>query len=259
MAMKKYIVFLFTIVFVVTILPCLGNAENTIEQMIALDDEKTLQNYMTSMDICRKALLSNPNDFELNWRYAKACRWYGGLSKLYGESGWEDACAAYGSEGMESARKAIALKPDQPHGYYYYGLNAGVYADGVSVFTAIAEGLKDKIQGSFEKVYQIDKTYENAGSILCLARFWQVLPWPLTDRKKSLAYYREYQKTAFFGTPYPDGPIYLAELLIDLGGNPNMAEAKMLLSKVNPDRKYYKDWVDKLMARLDAFTPNNKY
>jgi len=39
----------------------------------------------------------------------------------------------------------------------------------------------------------------------------------LRDNKKILQYFKKYQQTETFSTR-PEGPIYLAELLIDLGG-----------------------------------------
>jgi hypothetical protein len=38
---------------------------------------------------------------------------------------------------MKYAQKAGELDPAKPEGYYYYGLNVGIYSDGVSIFTAL--------------------------------------------------------------------------------------------------------------------------
>ena len=103
-----------------------------------------------------------------------------------------------GKKGMGYAQKAIDMQPDKPNGYYWYGVNVGIYSDGVSILTALKEGLKDKTQNSFEKAYQLDKMYEEAGAILALGRFWYVLPWPLNDKELSEKYYREYQKNPIF-------------------------------------------------------------
>lgn len=120
-----------------------------------------------------------------------------------------------------------------------YGYNVGIYSDGGSILTALREGLKDKTQNSFEKVYQLDKMYEEAGRILALGRFWFVLPWPLNDKKLSMKYLREYQQTPYFSRK-PEGPIYLAELLISLGGKENKAEAKSILeSRVNTEEAFF--------------------
>ncbi|MFZ5571258.1 MAG: tetratricopeptide repeat protein [Thermodesulfobacteriota bacterium] len=213
----------------------------------ALDDEVTIDNYKQAITLCEKALAENPNDFEAAWRCARAYRWYGELSKRAQVEGWKDICAKYGKDGMNMAQKAIDQQPNKPDGYYWYALNVGIYSDGVSILTALKEGLKNKTQESFEKVYATDKLYEEAGSILGLGRFWAVLPWPLNDKDLSLKYYREYQKTEFFGQK-AEGPIYLAELLIQMGGDENKAEAKSLLQeKLKTDSKYFLDWKDRLL------------
>jgi hypothetical protein len=151
---------------------------------------------------------------------------------------------------MQYARKAVELKPQRPDGHYYYGLNVGIYSDGVSIFTALKEGLKNKTQQSFEKTYEINKMYKEGGPMLSLGRFWAVLPWPLRDRKKSLAYYREYQETQYFATN-TEGQLFLAELLIQIGGNENEAEAGGYLEKgLKSDNPYFKDWAKQLQAKL---------
>lgn len=216
-----------------------------------LDDETTIENYKKSIDLCLKMLSSAPDDFDANWRCARSYRWYGELAKRATMKDWEDICAKYGKEGMKYAQKAIDLQPEKPNGYYWYALNVGIYSDGVSILTALKEGLKDKTQSSFEKVYALDKSYEEAGAILGLGRFWSVLPWPLRDRDRALEYYREYQKTQFYGVK-PEGYIYLAELLIQIGGDENEAEAKQILTKdLKTDIKYFLDWRDRLLKELD--------
>ena len=151
---------------------------------------------------------------------------------------------------MQYAQKAIELKPERPDGHYYYGLNVGIYSDGVSIFTALKEGLKDKTQTSFEKTYEINKMYKEGGPMLSLGRFWAVLPWPLRDRKKSLAYYREYQETQYFATNI-EARLFVAELLIQMGGDKNKTEAKSYVDDgLKSDDPYFTDWAKQLQAKL---------
>ncbi|MEJ2730741.1 MAG: hypothetical protein P8185_19945 [Deltaproteobacteria bacterium] len=169
---------------------------------------------------------------------------------MTGVEGWKDICAQYGKAGMQYAQKAIDLKPERPDGHYYYGLNVGIYSDGVSIFTALKEGLKDKTQQSFEKTYEINKMYNEGGPMLSLGRFWAVLPWPLRDRKKSLAYYREYQQTQYFASN-TEAQLFLAELLIQMGGDKNKAEAKGYVEQALESKDpYFKDWAKQLQAKL---------
>ena len=173
-------------------------AADPIVEADKLYNQGGLENFKQAIDYYLKALEENPNSYEANWKCARSHREDGNEAKSQKVDGWKDICAEYGKKGMQYAQKAIELEPGRPDGHYYYGLNVGIYSDGVSIFTALSEGLKDKTQTSFEKAYEVDKMYKEAGPMLCLGRFWAVLPWPMRDRKKSLQYYREYQATKYF-------------------------------------------------------------
>ena len=209
-----------------------------------------LEGYKQAIELYEKALAENPDSYEANWKCSRAYREYGNEAKSQKVEGWKDICAKYGKSGMQYAQKAIELEPDKADGQYYYGLNVGIYSDGVSIFTALAEGLKGKTQTSFEKSYEINRMYKEAGPMLSLGRFWAVLPWPLHDRKKSLKYYREYQATEYFADNF-EAYVYLGELLIQMGGDENKAEAKGLLEKATKsDDPYFRDQAKELLAKL---------
>ena len=215
-----------------------------------LFDQGGLSNYKQAIELYQKAIAENPAGYEANWKCARAFREYGAAAKSQKVDGWKELCAQYGKEGMQYAQKATELDPAKPDGYYYYGLNVGIYSDGVSVFTALAEGLKDKTQSSFEKTYEIDKMYKEAGPMIALGRFWQVLPWPMRDRKKSLKYYREYQATEYFADNM-EAHVYLGELLIQMGGDKNKAQAKGYLEKAALSKDpYFKEKAKELINKL---------
>jgi tetratricopeptide (TPR) repeat protein len=225
-------------------------AADYVAQADKLFDQGGLENYKQAIELYKKALADNPEDYEANWKCARAIREYGETAKTEKVKGWKDICARYGKEGMNYARKATELKPERPDGYYYFGLNVGIYSDGVSIFTALSEGLKDKTQESFEKTYALNKMYKEAGPMIALGRFWQVLPWPMRDRKKSLKYYREYQATKYFADNI-EVHVYLGELLIQIGGEKNKAEAKGYLEKAaNSNDAFYKERAKELMKKL---------
>ena len=209
-----------------------------------------LEGYKQAIELLEKALAANPNSYEANWKCARAYREYGDEAKAKKIEGWKDICAKYGKTGMQYAQKAIELEPDRPDGHYYYGLNVGIYSDGVSIFTALSEGLKDKTQTSFEKAYALDKMYKEAGPMLSLGRFWAVLPWPMRDRKKSLEYYREYQATEYFADNL-EAHFYVGEVLYEIGGKENKAEAKTLLEKAaQTDDPFFRDQAQELLAKI---------
>ncbi|MCB2149460.1 MAG: hypothetical protein KQI81_23470 [Deltaproteobacteria bacterium] len=222
----------------------------TLTEADALYDQGGMENYQKAIAIYEALLQTAPNDFDLNWKCARAYREYGETAKKIKVDGWEKICAQYGKKGMQYGAKAIDLNPASPAGHYYYGLSVGIYSDGTGILTALKEGLKDKTQTSFEKAYELDKMYEDAGSILALGRFWAVLPWPLYNKKKSLAYYREYQQTPYF-QQRDEGKVYLAELLISMGGKDNKAEARQILElAIQTHDPYFKDWAGRLMEKV---------
>lgn len=222
-------------------------AQNYLAEADARYDAGGLENVKQAIDLYLQAVESSPNDYEANWKCARAFREYGNKSKRKQVEGWETICKDYGKAGMQYAQKAIEVAPEKPDGYYYYGLSVGIYSDGVSILKALQEGLKNKTQSSFEKAYELDKMYNEAGPILSLGRFWSVLPWPMHDRKKALEYYREFQATPYFADN-AEAKIFVAELLMKLKGEENKSEAKTLLTEAaQSDDPYFKDWADRLL------------
>ena len=238
------------IIFVVMLFPVSLMAADYVVEAEKAFRRGGLEGYKQAIELLEKALAEKPDSYEANWKCARAYREYGDEAKAQKIEGWEDICAKYGKSGMQYAQKAIELEPERPDGHYYYGLNVGIYADGVSIFTALSEGLKDKTQTSFEKTYELDKMYKEAGPMLSLGRFWAVLPWPMRDRKKSLKYYREYQQTEYFADNI-EVNVYLGELLIQIGGKENKAEAKGYLEKaLKSDDAFYKERARELLKKL---------
>jgi len=223
--------------------------EDVLTKADALLEKGGLENCKQALDLCLKEAEKNPNDYKANWMTARAYREVGYETKISEEKGWEAVCKEYGKKGMGYADKAVKLDPKRCEGYYYYGLNVGIYSDGVSILTALKEGLKDKTQTSFETAYKIDKTYDKGGVIVALGRFWQVLPWPLSDKDKSMEYYREFQKAKFAKTKKTaEFNVYFSELLME--DSKTKDEAKSLLEEV-PKLTNVTYWQKKAKTLLD--------
>ena len=225
-------------------------ADDHLSEADTLYNQGGMENYNRSIELYLKALETTPDNYETQWKCARAYRQYGREAKRQRIKGWKEICAKHGKEGMKYAQSAMEQEPNKPEGFYYYGLSVGIYSDGVSILTALAEGLKNKTQNGFEKAYELDKMYDEAGPILALGRFWAVVPWPFKDKKKALKLYREYQGTQYFAEK-GEGKVYLAELLLALGGKENKAEAKALLEKVaQSDETYFRDWANRLLLKI---------
>jgi len=246
--MKRFVIAGILLSILAFVIPAGVMAQDFIAEADLLFDQGGLENYQKAVDLYKKALQANPGNFEANWKCARACRWYGEESKRQAVKDWEDICKAYGKEGMKYAEKAMELEPNRPEGYFWYGTCVGIYSDGVSIITALREGLKDKTQNSFEKVYQVDKKHENGGAVLALGRFWSVLPWPLKDNDKALEYFAEYEQ---YDPNNPDWQVYYSEVLIDEGGKKNKAKAGELIGKaLKSDIKWWRDWAQRLKEDL---------
>jgi tetratricopeptide (TPR) repeat protein len=239
-------VLLSAVVLIAMVLPVSAVAQDGLDDArILLEKDHDLDAFQEAIDLCTAAADSQPESFEANWMAAKAYRLYADEVKQRQMTGWQDVCREYGKKGMGYGEKAVALEPEKVDGHFWYGTCVGSYSDGVSIFTALKEGLKDKTQTSLETAYEIDKLYNEAGPILAVGRFWSVLPWPLKDKKKALAYIEEYH-------PYypdkPEGLVYLGEAYLDVK---EKDKAKAVLQKAAASGEtYYSDWAKRLLADM---------
>lgn len=244
--MRRYfgIGLVFSLLF---IMPVCLMAQDLLAEGNALYDKgkSNVESYKLSADKFVKALEAKPDSYEAAWKAARSYREYANDSKKKNVPNWKGICKEYGKLGMKFGEKAIALNANAVEGNFWYGCSVGNYSDGVSVVTALKEGLKNKTQASFEKSYKINKMYVDGGPIKALGRFWFVLPWPLQDKDLSLKYLKEFQKL------FPndaEGQIYLGELLLKMK---NKDEAKGLLQKATSSSdKYYADQAKKLLAGI---------
>jgi tetratricopeptide (TPR) repeat protein len=205
--------------------PVLLHAEGAIAKGDRLFYFGGLINLLRSADLYAKASDADPKNYEAAWKASRAYRESCLESIGVGAGDFKATCRKFGKLGMKYGERAMATAPRRVEGNYWFGCSAGCYVEGVSVLTAIREGLKDKTRISFERAYAADKLYYDGGPIKALGRFWHVLPWPFGSSEKSLAYLREYQKRF----PHdPEGQVYLAEVLIDSG---NTGEARNLLRR----------------------------
>ncbi len=208
----------------------------------ALFNKGGLDNILASIPLYIKAVESNPQSYEANWKCARAHREYANQSLEMEKEGWKEICKQYGKAGMTYGEKAKELEPEKVEGHYYYGLCVASYADGVSILKALKEGLKGSTQDAFYKAYEIDKMFENGGPILAIVRFWHQLPFPMKNKKRALKYFEEHHQ---YFPDDPQGLVYYAELLIDMR---EKKEAKPLLEKaVSGNEPFYSKWAQRLL------------
>jgi tetratricopeptide (TPR) repeat protein len=230
-------------------LPCLCSAgtADLLRQADLAYAANTPGSIQESLSLYEQVLEERPHSFEANWKAARAARFVAETAKRRGVDNWEGICSRFGKKGMEYASKAIELRPERVEGHFYYGLSVGNYADGVSIFTAIGQGLKGKTQTHLEKAVEIDKTYEQATPVLALGRFWEILPWPMRDRDKALDLYREAQDLIPEDSRFrQELQVYLGGLLLDMGDHAQ--EARNLLQEAaRGESAYFRDWAGRIL------------
>lgn len=204
----------------------------------ALYAQGKLASYKKALPLYLQLAKQQPASYEAQWKAARILRETGDKSKKMGVSGWKALCKKNGKLGMAAAEKAIALAPDKVEGHFFYGLSVGTYADGVSILTAVSEGLAGKTKQGFNKAYKINKNFEDGAPIKAIGRYWTVLPWPLHDRDLGIKYLREYLARHKNDI---EGRVYLAKALLDRDDKGDKAEAKGLLEPaIGSKQKYYK-------------------
>lgn len=242
--MKK-IIFLLIIHFFLLGLITPTMASNYLAQADAIYEKSNLESVIEALPLYRKAVRENPDSYEANWKMARVLREYANLSMETGIDDWKEICKEYGREGLKYAEIAQDLEPDRIEGNYYYGLSAGTYSDGISILKAIREGLRKKTQNAFEKAYEIDKMYDDAGPILALGRMWHQLPRPFRKTPASERYFEEYYQH------FPDNPqglVYYAELLITRRKEDRAKE--LLLQAAQSKHTYFSKRAEELLEKL---------
>ena len=230
----------------VLLLPFSLMAADIAAQVYDLCEEKGgTANCKVAVDIATKALAANPNGYTENWVMAQALRTYTDYYKRENKPGWKELCKTNGKKAMGYAEKAISLKPDGVEGHFWYGTSVGTYSDGVSIITALKEGLKNKTQAGFEKAYAANKMYNKGGPMKALGRFWDVLPFPLKNKKKALEYLAEFNK--YFPND-EEGLVFYGQALAE-NGKKDQAKVALQMAAAGTD-KYYAAEAKKLLADL---------
>lgn len=119
------------------------------------------------------------DEFEVEWRKASAYFWAGENTKD------SKKLAEWGTKGVAHAEKAAKLKPDRVEGHYYTAVCWGTYSHGVSIFSALKQGVEKKFLNAITKAKEIDETFEDGAPLNALGRFYFELPWPKRDLAKS--------------------------------------------------------------------------
>jgi hypothetical protein len=115
----------------------------------------------------------------VEWRLASTYFWAGENTKD------PKKLAEYGTKGVVHAEKAAQLKPERVEGHYYTAVCWGTYSHGVSILSALRQGVEKKFTNAITKAKELDATFEDGAPMNAFGRFYYELPWPKRDLAKS--------------------------------------------------------------------------
>src|SRR5438874_1042584 len=165
--------------------------------------------------------------FEAAWKLARADYWLGGHAQ-------DTERRAFFEQGTDAGRKAAALQPSRPEGYFWMAANMGALAESYG----LRQGIKYRkpIKAALETVLRIDPAFQQGSADRALGRWYFKVPGLFGgSHKESERHLRESLK---YNDRSTVSHFFLAELLVDDG---RKAEARGELQKV-VDAPVDPDW-----------------
>jgi len=127
----------------------------------------------------RRARAIDPKSYDAAWRVGRAAYRLGRKTKDAKER------EAVHFEGMEAGKAAAALQPGKPEGHFWYGANAGGYAQTQGPLKGI--GYIKELRREMEAVLRIDEGYQGGSAYMALGRLDNELPEMLGgDRQRAV-------------------------------------------------------------------------
>lgn len=165
---------------------------------------QTISEADEALNLYRKALVGMQDKYEAYWKISRLLYFKG-----YYTENKNDKKAIF-SLGVYHAEKAVALKPNQPDGYYWRGVNNGKYGETRGVLKSLS--LVKPIKKDMNKVIELDESYEDGGAHRVLGRvFFKVPGIAGGSKEKSLEHL---EKSKEIGPEDMLTRYYLAETLL---------------------------------------------
>lgn len=172
-----------------------------------------------------------PEDYEVIWRMARHYYWLADDPAISGEEK-----ARLGKLTWDWSDRATKANPARVEGWFYGSAGVGMYSLGISIVTALLDGMESKYLDRLKKAQAADPAYYGHGADVSWGRYWYELPWPKYDGEKSELAFRKALRSSPTNLR---AKVYLAELYIK---EDHPAEAKKLLDAV-------------LAAKVGAYDP----
>jgi len=154
----------------------------------------------------REALLKVEDKYEAYWRLSRILYYIGAHTESKKEK------KIIFSQGIYYAKKAVESEAEKPDGYYWLGVNYGVYGEARGVLKSLF--LVGDIKEAMNKVIELDREYEDGGPDRVLGRVYFKVPgFAGGSKKKSLEHLL---KSKEIGLNDPLTRFYLADTYLSL-------------------------------------------
>ena len=190
-------------------------------------DRVNLSSAKRAAEIWSSSLAADPRNFETAWKLSRADYWLG-------THGPEAERRSALEAGIDAARKASALQPNRPEGYFWLAANMGALAESFG----LRQGLKYRkpIKDALETVLRLDPAFMEGSADRALGRWYFKVPKLFGgDRKQAEVHLR---KSLTYNPESTVSHFFLGELLQDEGRD---AEARAEFQKV-VDAPLSRDW-----------------
>jgi len=170
-------------------------------------DRASFSSARRAADLWRAELAGGgPAAFAAAWKLARADYWLGDHAPETERRAWFE-------QGIDAGRKAAALQPNRPEGYFWMAANMGALAQSFGV----RQGLKYRkpIKGALETVLRLDPAFQQGSADRALGRWYFKVP-RLFGGSRALAeqHLRESLKYNAHSTA---SHFFIAEILLDDG------------------------------------------
>jgi tetratricopeptide (TPR) repeat protein len=163
-------------------------------------------------------LASGRDDFEAAWKLARACYWLGGHAAR------ADQRRQY-ERGVDAGRRAAAIEPNRPEGYFWMAANMGALAESFG----LRQGLRYRgaIKDALETVLRIDPAFQDGSADRALGRWYFKVPGLFGgSRQKSVEHL---QRSLAYNPQSTVSHSFLAETFLAMS---RRADARSELQKV---------------------------
>jgi len=209
MIRRSLIGILFAAVAVLAALPALSKAQTPppagstlIAESDALYTQRAdLAKAKEGLSKLGEALAAKEDAYSAYWRMSRLSYWIGD------HTADKEAKKKIFSDGIDFAKKAIALDTNKPDGHFWLGVNYGVYGEVKGVLKSLS--LVGPIKSEMRRVIEIDPSYDNGGADRVLGRVYHEVPGIAGgSEKKSLEHLL---KAVQFGPRVGLNLLYLAD------------------------------------------------